>query len=121
MSQINYFSASAECPYCQSVATMAFESDVGVLDYEVFELGDLVIKSVPLLPTHGKHPKPIGPSVDVHWERPFWAVGLAQCPNCHRDVVARVEIRDRRFSAVHPTLEDLDLFSWGAVDGEYGG
>lgn len=95
---------------------MTFESDVGVLDGEAFEAGDLVIKSVPLLPVHGKHPKPVGPSLDVVWEHPFWAVGLARCPSCKRDVVARTEIRDRRFSAVQPTLEELDLFAWGPVN-----
>jgi hypothetical protein len=65
-------------------------------------------------------PKPIGPSLDVDWERPFGAVGLAQCPSCNRDVVARIEIRDRRFSAVRPSLEELDLFAWGTVDDTQG-
>jgi hypothetical protein len=116
MVQTNYFSTPAECPYCHLGATMVFESDIGVLGYEVFDVGDLVIKSVPLFPAHAKHHKPVGPSLNVDWDHPFWAVGLARCPSCNRDVVARVEIRDRRFSAARPTLEELDLFAWGPVD-----
>jgi hypothetical protein len=94
---------------------MTFESDIGTLEYDDFEIGDIVIKKVPLLPKRGKHPVPIGPALDVDWDRPFWAVGFSDCPMCGHHVVARVEIRERRFSAACPTLDDLGIFAWGPL------
>jgi hypothetical protein len=113
MSQTNYFHIVARCTSCQSEAPMSFESDIGVIEYHDFDIGDIVIKSTPLVPRRGKHPKPIGPALDVDWDRPFWAVGLARCPTCGHTVTARIEIRERRFFAVTPTLDEIDVFAWG--------
>jgi hypothetical protein len=107
MSKVNYFSAQTTCPHCDRSGVIHFEADIGVLDLSTFEIGDLVIKSVP------PEGRPIGPALDVEWERPFWAVGFGTCPQCRQDVVARIEIRDRRFSAAQPTLDTLDTFAWG--------
>lgn len=115
MAKANYFEAGTECPHCHFASPMSFEADIGVLEYNVYHVGDLVITRVPLLPKRGRYPKPIGPDLGVDWERPFWAVGISRCPVCRRDVFARVEIHDRRFFAVRPTPEPIDLFAWGPI------
>src|SRR5262245_24749912 len=107
MSKVNYFSAEIRCPRCGKLGIVHFEADIGVLDLSAFEIGDLVIKTVP------PEGRPIGPDIDVEWERPFWAVGYGTCPHCREDVKARIEIRVRRFAAARPTLEHLGLFAWG--------
>jgi len=109
MSRVNYFAAPIDCPHCGRCVRIAFEADIGVLDLTVFELGELVILTVP------PQGKAIGPAVYVDWERPFWAVGFGICPNCKKDVTARIVIRDRRFAAANPTRENLDTFAWGQL------
>lgn len=95
---------------------MMFESDIGELRYDDFEVGDVVIRSVPLLPKRGKHPVPIGPAIDVDWNRPFWAVGFSECAACGHQVVARIEVREQRFSAVKPTLDEIGVMAWGVLN-----
>jgi hypothetical protein len=108
----NAFFAKVECPHCHAISRVEFQALIGVLVYESFEIGDVVIKTVPPEPTD-EHP--VGPSVECIWERPFWATGKGWCPACHDELTARIEIRERRFSEARPTLEALDLFAWGSL------
>ena len=106
----NAFIAKVECPHCHVKSRVEFQSLIGVLAQESFEMGDIVIKTVPPEPTD-EHP--LGPSVECVWEQPFWATGQGWCPECYDALTARIEIRERRFSEARPTLEVLDLFAWG--------
>ena len=115
MSRFNWFHATVTCPHCGTVVRLAFQADVGVLKWDDFEIGDLVIKEVPLLPRTEKHARPIGPSLDIDVERPFWAAGLEECPNCKRNIHARIEICDRRFSRVQVSSTPLGLFDYGQI------
>jgi hypothetical protein len=71
----------------------------------------LVINEVP---PKGRIVGPASPEL-WDWNRAFWATGLARCPLCVREVWARVEIHDRRFSGVTVSVEPLPLFGCGYI------
>jgi hypothetical protein len=90
---------------------MDFQADIGVLTWEHYQSGDEVTSAIP---HRGK--LPYGPDANCDFTRDFWALGLAKCPMCTRDVPARVEIRGGRFSAAVPDRDLQDLFAWGYLD-----
>lgn len=117
MARTNYFSATITCPTCHVEQVVDFEADIGTLDNDVFQIGDQVLKTVPPRPTRsGKNRIPVGPAMDVDWQRPFWAVGVARGEACGHEVVARIHVRDARFTAAIPTLDPLDVVAWGYLD-----
>ena len=109
----NIFSSVVECLYCGATQAMAFHAPIGVLSNELFAVGDVVVKSIPPESTNEYS---VGPSIECDWHGSFWAVGLTSCPRCLHNLRASIEIREQRFSAVRPTLDDLDLKSWGPLD-----
>lgn len=109
----NRFSSVVDCSYCGVTQAMVFHAPIGVLSNELFAIGDLVVKAIPPESTTQYS---IGPSSECDWHGSFWAVGLASCARCLHNVRARIEIREQRFSAARPTLDDLDLKSWGSLD-----
>jgi len=117
MARTNYFSATVTCPTCHVEQAVDFEADIGVIENAVFQIGDRVVTTVPPVPKRaGKNRIAVGPAIDVDWQRPFWAVGVAVGRACGHEVVARIHVRDGRFTAAVPTVEPLDVLAWDYLD-----
>jgi hypothetical protein len=87
---------------------MLFQADIGSLEWRVFEVGDQVL-DIPMMtnmPIYGAGP-------DNH-QADYWSVGLAVCPKCHRDIWAKVNIRNKHFDSVDVLTEQpADMYGWG--------
>lgn len=109
MSRSNRFHAHVICPKCTAEDRVVFEALIGDVQYLDFEVGDLVIATVPPL---GRW---IGPSESCPWDRAFWAAGAGRCIRCGAIIDARIEVRLRHFHAVHVVEEPLDEDAWGPL------
>lgn len=110
--QLNEFFADVECPYCHAEKRISFRAPIGTVGHEPYEVGDLVVESLPLGDTAQA---PTESSPECKCER-RWRAGFGMCPTCSRQLAARIEIRHLRFHAVRPTLETLALFDSGPIE-----
>jgi hypothetical protein len=113
MGRFNYFLAQAECPFCHWAGPLDFQSNVGVLDWTSYKVGESVLGSDSL---NTKLPR--GPSASCDYSRPHWSVGIGRCPQCGKQVTARIEVRDGVFNAAVVERDLTDLFAWGYLDDE---
>lgn len=111
MSHFNYFIATVVCPGCGREAELQFQADIGVLRFDSYHVGDTIVRE-----SRPGERFPIGPDPACDWARPFWATGLEHCDACDRDVRARIEVRQGRFTAAVPDDGITDDFAWGYLD-----
>jgi hypothetical protein len=108
MGRYNQFEFAVQCPHCGHLQEMLFQADVGSLEWRVFELGEQVL-DIPV-----EHSFPVyGAGPDDH-DVDYWSIGLAVCLNCHRDIWAKVCIRNKRFDSLEILAEaPTDIYGWG--------
>lgn len=61
MSRYNRFHADETCPHCHSDADLAFQADIGRLDWSDYRPNEAI--------PHAPVTKPVGPDPGVDWSR----------------------------------------------------
>ena len=116
MGRYNNFMSEVECPTCHQVSEIAFQSDVGRLEWTRFYLGDKVFGNPPQTKA-----APIAPEAGLE-NAHFWAHAIGTCLNCKSDVFARIEIRSNKVDKIVPVpsppdAESFDFLNkWGLID-----
>lgn len=107
MSRYNEFLGLVRCSACEHLDEVAFQADVGTLEYKRFAIGDVVWGLAPEM-----HRSPVGPDpravgLDI------WAYGLGRCPSCGAELWAIVEVQGSRFTRIALVPEPEDPDAWG--------
>lgn len=105
MGRYNSFPVGVKCPHCEKEVYIDFQSDIGVLEWTSFKLGDLVFGI-----EHQMRNSPVGEYGEP--DKDFWAYGLGICPGCHNNVWCRIEIRSNRFDKLLIVSEPDDPDEW---------
>jgi hypothetical protein len=104
MGRYNNFITCVECPTCQKLSEVEFQSDIGRLEWRSFNLGDKVFGHAAETGN-----APIGPVPGLEGVD-FWAYGIGTCMKCKSDVYARIEIHydkvDKIIVVSHPIESD---------------
>ena len=111
MRRSNLFIEQARCPHCGDESLVAFQADIGVLEWQTFQVGDRVFGIL----RNAKKP-PAGPAPGLEG-RDFWAHGVGDCPSCGRDLWCRIEVRSNRFASLDVVPEPAEPDGWGTLEG----
>lgn len=111
MSRYNEFGGVVRCSTCDFLGEVAFQADIGVLEYRQFAIGEAVWGQAPGM---GMRRSPMGPDPTAAG-RDIWAYGLGRCPSCGAELWAVVEVRNGRFTRLVPTPEPDEPDAWGEL------
>lgn len=92
MGRFNDFHADVLCPSCGKGVAVAFQADVGALDWSYYQVGDLIALKA-------DKRAPIGPEPDA-WDghRSLWGWALGHCPACRANLDAKVFVVDGHYA-----------------------
>lgn len=109
MSRYNEFAGAVRCTACSRISEVAFQADIGVLEYRQFSIGDVVWGLAPEM-----RRSPVGPEPQAVG-RDIWAYGLGRCPSCRAELWAVIEVQGGRFTRLVLTPEPEEPDAWGEL------
>jgi ssDNA-binding Zn-finger/Zn-ribbon topoisomerase 1 len=115
MGRYNSFWGILKCPACHAETKQEIQAQVGLVQWNVFEIGDRIWG----LPVESGSSF-IAPEEGLE-DSSFWAHGIGLCPNCQAFFNARIEIRKVIFErlAVVPSPPESELYEfldrWGLL------
>lgn len=116
MGRFNSFWGILECPACHVEERIEIQAEVGLVQWDFFELGN---------PIWGRPVESNGSFIspeDGLEDSSFWAHGIGMCPQCRVTLYARIEIQKGIFVklAVAPSPNESDssdfLGRWGLIE-----